>query len=386
MCIRDRDYTNSVAETPVTWIKEIPIIVLSQLYPTGGDGYTPVNVIDYGVLFSAPYGTQHVGSTVRDTVYSYARTSFSIKVAVDYDVNNTKKTFFIDSYFSHNEKWRTGITQSEYDYYEAHRYAGVNNAYYAEDGSLLYVEASGWLDAAGNYLPFPSSELRAVEYTTAATISYNGLVRNINIISETTLDNAGHWYKNYNFLMIDTLDLRYGVMAFTDVNEYEHWKNGVRYETTQLKKYSLYIGNYYHKIRDDSFTDTTGDRFNGYLFKTDEITISSNIVVLFSLPIFYDVFSLRIQFGFSSYHNPQVLNIDVPVAVIFNGVANIIRATALAITDRYSNKLITLANIESIISAINYQITFGYNTPIIIKIDNTNTLHDNTITNLKGII
>jgi hypothetical protein len=396
------DYAGSRSESyGETWTIELPIVYLSMLYtydylisinPDYASNPLPIPIYGGGTLYSLNQDppTYHIGSTPHYFTYSYSRATTSIIVAVDYDASNTKKTFFIETEFSHYENWMTGITLAEGENYVAARCARTRDDVPASE-VVGFVEASGWYDiTTGEVLPFPSSELRAIEYTTTATINYNGTIKSINLTSETTPDNFGHWYKDYNFLMIDTLDLRYDLIAYTDVNEYEHWRNGIRIETTQLKKYSLQIGSYTQAIRSNNFTDIAGLRFEPYLFKSFEVSKPEHGIdpfgTLFSVPVFFDVFSLRILFSFSGYHSPSVINLDVPVAVIFNGVQNIIRGTAIAVTDRYNNKLITLANIESIISAIDYQITFGYNAPIFIKIDNTNTLHDNSITDLKGII
>jgi hypothetical protein len=393
------DYAGSRSESDgETWSIELPTVYLDILYtydylvglnPDYGSNPLPIPIYSGGTLYSINQDppTYHIGSTPHYSTYSYSRATTRIIVAVDYDASNTKKTFFIETEFSHYENWMTGITLAEGENYVAARCARTRGDVPVSE-VVDFVEASGWYDInTGAVLPFPSSELRAIEYTTTATINYNGTVRLINLTSETTPDNFGHWYKDYNFLMIDTLDLRHDLIAYTDVNEYEHWRNGIRLETTQLKKYSLQIGSYIQAIRSNNFTDIAGLRFEPYLFKSVEMLSGFHpFGILFSIPVFFDVFSLRIQFSFSDYHSPTVINLDVPVAVLFHDISSIIRGTAIAITDRYNNKLIELGNIESIISAIDYQITFGYNAPIFVKIDNTNTLHTNSITNLKGII
>ena len=270
---------------------------------------------------------------------SYSRAETTIVIAVDFNLSNIRKEFFIKNTFAF--KFLTGTTD--------------------------YIDTGEVFDGI-SWLPTRDAIYNTSNINFDGTINYNNqltISQNYHDVSQVIYHEIffGEWSEvtpivresffshniDFNYIFIHWLDLRYGVFCYTK-NQDASIDNALTFTIT--RDFKLEIATFSTEFKAQSASDIYP--FYGNIFYK---TVSSHSFL--TVPIQY---------------NPYNLNLATDNALI-NSTASI------GLTDKFANKLakIQTASIDDVVNSIS-------TAPILLKIDYTNSIKTNTITDLKGVV
>lgn len=374
--------------------------------------------------------TQTTTQSVEDTTdyyqTNYSRGNKSVVVAVDYDSTNTKKDFYIASAFSHtvidtynsdtpamiggvlyiptgwsyvagvpndpnNSVWKLIWTQSTENTatidYNGELAGGVdyfsgsdNTRYYLNDGNDSVVGTDWiWLNTAAIADLVANDPDNAAFYQSFASTS------------------ATTYHDTKDFLLINDLDLRYDLFAYSKCHEVvtfePYYPDGTEaYKFEVFREFWLKIGVFstkikpdftispifYNGITSDDFLTGKGVPLSDSLFwlRVNDLTTPNAYTMEFSVFIQFEVFTLFVkQYSYTINQNTHYTNGTF-----------ILKRVSLPLTDRFKNRLMMFQTVSGIKYSTFADVEFSYNPLVFLKIDTNNNVLSNDIVELKGVV
>lgn len=293
--------------------------------------------VDYAHI---DHNIQSLPSTELDYLASYSRDTTRIICAVDFDRENTRKTFFIESSFS--------FSKAETQVYSNYVVAERNTIDYTIDKTSSFQAVINYNDFVTCSFDFSSANTVVKHWQGGILVEFADPSFYVDFgdydppqydILTDTLNNSAE------FLFIHFLDLRYDIFCYTKNTEIISGATS-SYSTSIIRSYNLKIGIFESFFKDDLMTDTIPMYDLMFVDSTPQHNL--NIPVQFN-PYY---FNLPVENNMLSYSN------------------------GIGIIDLYKNKIIKVQPI-SLDNNIN---------SIFIKIDKNNVYYENSITELKGVV
>lgn len=286
------------------------------------------------------HNTQSLPNTELDYLASYSRDTTRIICAVDFDRENTRKTFFIESNFT--------FSKAEMQVYSNYIVAEFNTIDYTTDKTSSFQAVINYNDFVTCTFDFSSINTVVKHWQGGVLVEFADPQfyadfgdydpPQHDILADTLSDSA-------DFLMIHFLDLRYDIFCYTRNFETITGTNS-SYDTSILRTYTLKISGFETSFKTDTATDVVA--------MYDMMFVDSTPQHNLTIPL---------QF------NPYFFNLPIE-----NGLLDY--AVGEGIVDLYKNKLIKAHPIS----------LDRDDDAIFIKIDKNNILYENGITALRGVI